>query len=325
MKPIRSASALDINTSTVIEAIDRYLNEVVADLNVNGVCLGLSGGVDSAVLVTLAAHSFGAAQVHPLYLFDRDSSEELRDYAASISDGLGISLVVKSIDENSQKEHQSIGYGFRNRLLAPHLHRILHTLYRLVFKESPFESSLWIENPDPSGIENRNPWFRTLIKPFIESMNKRHIIRRKIIEQKALLENLLLLGAANKTEWLTGWFVKDGIDDIPIQPLKGLYKTQVRQLAYDLDIPREVMEQPPSPDMILGITDEFGLGMPYWKIDLALDHLDGGIPKTELFQQGVTRVDLNRVKKLVELSGWKRDATFPQPPVEGVLRGGFRI
>jgi NAD+ synthase len=83
------------------------------------------------------------------------------------------------------------------------------------------------------------------------------------LESKARAQNWLLLGAANRSEWETGWFVKDGVDDLPYQPLMGLYKTQVRQLGRYLGVPGEIQQQVPSPDMMRGISDEYALGMSY--------------------------------------------------------------
>ena len=78
------------------------------------------------------------------------------------------------------------------------------------------------------------------------------------MERLAKERNLSLIGAANLSECEVGWFVKDGIDDLPVQPMAGLYKTQVRQLAKTLDLPEPVRTQLPSPDMAKGVTDEFG-------------------------------------------------------------------
>jgi len=71
------------------------------------------------------------------------------------------------------------------------------------------------------------------------------------------------LGTANRSEYLVGWFVKDGIDDLPFSPLIGLYKTQVRQLSEFLGLPFKIRNRLASPDMVKGITDEFALGISY--------------------------------------------------------------
>ena len=156
-------------------------------------------------------------------------------------------------------------------------------------------------------------------------MNARHIYRRKVLEGQAASNGWLLIGAANRTEWQVGWFVKDGIDDLSIQPIKGLYKTQVRQLAKHLQLPTGVIAQSPTPDMIKGITDEFALDMRYQKIDLALDHLDGDLTREEIAEAGCSEDEIQRVHEMNRLSSWKRGKRPMDPPVDGSSRGGLRI
>ena len=92
------------------------------------------------------------------------------------------------------------------------------------------------------------------------------------------LENGLVVGAANKSEYRIGYFVKHGCDDASdIMPLLNLYKTQVRELAQYLNIPARIIEKPPSPDMMPGLTDdEEVIGISYEKMDLILMALEKG-------------------------------------------------
>jgi len=91
------------------------------------------------------------------------------------------------------------------------------------------------------------------------------------------LENRLVVGAANKTEYRIGFFVKHGCDDdADIMPILGLYKTQVRELARYLNVPADIREKPPSPDIIPGITDEEAIGIPYEELDLTLMAIEKG-------------------------------------------------
>ena len=94
----------------------------------------------------------------------------------------------------------------------------------------------------------------------------------------AELENGLVVGAANKSEYRIGYFVKHGCDEASdIMPLLNLYKTQVRELAQYLNIPARIIEKPPSPDMMPGLTDdEEVIGISYEKMDLILMALEKG-------------------------------------------------
>ncbi len=62
------------------------------------VVLGLSGGIDSALVATLAVDALGPAAVHALYMPSRYSSDRSRDDAASLAANLGIDLQTVSIE-----------------------------------------------------------------------------------------------------------------------------------------------------------------------------------------------------------------------------------
>lgn len=63
------------------EAIRLFILSKVKDAKVNGVVIGLSGGIDSSVVAALSVKALGASKVTGLYLFERDakSSEDYQD------------------------------------------------------------------------------------------------------------------------------------------------------------------------------------------------------------------------------------------------------
>ncbi|MHC4501017.1 MAG: NAD(+) synthase, partial [Planctomycetota bacterium] len=137
---------------------------------------------------------------------------------------------------------------------------------------------------------------------------------RQFLEGKSDEQNRLLLGAANRSEWQVGWFVKGGIDDVPLSPLIGLYKTQVFELAEYLELPAGIRNQAPSPDMMKGITDECALGIDYNTLDTILDCIDQGVSDEEIVARGISRKDVRLVRTMNDLSRWKRErecATYP--------------
>lgn len=99
------------------------------------------------------------------------------------------------------------------------------------------------------------------------------------MEEYAEKHNLLLVGAANKSELLTGWFAPNGVDDLPVAPILGLYKNQVTQMAEHLNVPNEIINAKPSPDMLKGISDEDIIGFPYDKIDKVAYVVENGLPQ----------------------------------------------
>ena len=80
----------------------------------------------------------------------------------------------------------------------------------------------------------------------------------------------LVVGTSNKTEILLGYTTLWGDMASALNPLGDLYKTQLRQLACSMDIPKSVIDKPPSADLWVGQTDEADLGFTYEEVDRLL-------------------------------------------------------
>ena len=61
------SSLLKIDTKGTAERLQEHIKKLVEANSANGVILGLSGGVDSAVLTTLAVGAIGAKKVLPVH------------------------------------------------------------------------------------------------------------------------------------------------------------------------------------------------------------------------------------------------------------------
>ncbi len=93
----------------------------------------------------------------------------------------------------------------------------------------------------------------------------------------------LVLGTTTRSEWLTGYFTKYGDGGVDLQPLIGLYKTELRALARTMEIPPTIIEKPPTAGFHVNQTDESELGMAYDMLDELLWYLvdtDAGIDHT---------------------------------------------
>jgi NAD+ synthase len=88
--------------------------------------------------------------------------------------------------------------------------------------------------------------------------------------------NRLVCGTANRSELLLGYFTKHGDGGADLHPIGHLYKTEVRALAAELDVPEFVVEKPPTAGFLPGQRDVDDLGAPYAAIDrvlrLGVDH-----------------------------------------------------
>ena len=307
-------SFLSIDTTKAATQIEAYLRRLLEEHKAQGILIGLSGGIDSAVLASLAVRAVGPKRVHTAFLYDRDSEKSSELMARRIAEHLGVGLEIQDISPEMRRR------GIYSPLIMHFItwsrtfNRLIQRGYRLLFGENPFTSTLK-EGSDEFG---QNPLkrlvFNLSVRHFVAGFDARHVHRREVLEQREKAENLLLIGAANRSEALVGWFVKDGIDDLYIQPLIGLYKTQVWQLADFLELPDEVRHQAPSPDMMRGITDEFGIGIPYRTLDVIFHGLELGIDEVGIEALGPTSEQIRLAKELNRLSEWKRETPHAEPP-----------
>jgi NAD+ synthase len=79
--------------------------------------------------------------------------------------------------------------------------------------------------------------------------------------------NYLVAGSSNRCEITIGYFTKYGDGGVDIMPLGNLTKGEVRELAAYLDIPRAIIDKPPSAGLWAGQTDEDEMGITYEILD----------------------------------------------------------
>ena len=117
----------------------------------------------------------------------------------------------------------------------------------------------------------------------------------------------LVLGTSNKTELLLGYGTLHGDMASALNPLGDLYKTQVRDLARSLGVPRAIRVKPPSADLWPDQTDEGDLGFSYDEVDRVLALLvDARMTPASIVARGFSRPLVTRVQKLVVRSQFKR-------------------
>jgi len=85
-------SPLRIDTGLVRTMLTSFLRDETLRTGLRRVVLGLSGGIDSAVVAALAAEALGPAQVTALYTPYRTSSDRSREDARTVAAAYGIAL-----------------------------------------------------------------------------------------------------------------------------------------------------------------------------------------------------------------------------------------
>ncbi|MDD5291937.1 MAG: NAD(+) synthase, partial [Candidatus Omnitrophica bacterium] len=112
--------------------------------------------------------------------------------------------------------------------------------------------------------------------------------------------NYLVAGSGNKSELTVGYFTKYGDGGVDILPLGGLLKTQVRRLAKELGIPREIIDRVPTAGLWQGQSDESELGITYENLDKAILAIESG--RTSNF---FSKEIVSKIKKRNKLSQHK--------------------
>lgn len=122
----------------------------------------------------------------------------------------------------------------------------------------------------------------------------------------------LVVGTGNKTEILLGYTTLFGDSACALNPIGDLFKTQVRQLAKELNIPQVIIDKPPSADLWMGQTDEAELGFTYEKVDQLLYLLiDQRYQISECVQEGFDESFVKSVMERVQRYQFKRSL----PPI----------
>ena len=304
MKP--AIELLKINEKNSICRIEGYIRGVFDYSKAKGVLIGLSGGIDSAVLSTLAARALGKDKINVYYIYDKNNEPESERKAQVMADWLGLKLNKLSIELSTDEKEHTAPFFMGLKGLPRFMISGISSLYCLVMRETPYVSTLRKRGTEGSRFKR---WiYNHTVKNLEFMFDGGAIERRKVLEEIAQKRNLLILGAGNRSEEMTGWFTIGGIDNMRFSPIMGLYKNQVRQVAACLGIPPEIQTQEASPDMLKGVNDELTLGMDYDKIDIIMCGLERGLKDEEIMQYGPSKREIQRMREMCGLSDWKRSS-----------------
>ena len=131
--------------------------------------------------------------------------------------------------------------------------------------------------------------------------NLRARIRSNILYYYANIENYLVLGSSDKSEYLIGYFTKYGDGASDMTPIVSLYKLQVREIAKYLGIPENIISKKSSPHLWKDHEAEAELGTQYEEVDSILYCLiEKGLSVQETVE--MTGIDKEIVEKIYNLN-----------------------
>ncbi len=110
-------------------------------------------------------------------------------------------------------------------------------------------------------------------------------------------QNRIVCGTSDKSETMMGYFTKWGDAAADLAPIIDLYKTQVRKLAMQLGIPKELAMKPSTPSLWPEQLAETELEIKYEVLDLVLFGLERFMKPEEVAEQlGIEQAIVERVK-----------------------------
>lgn len=235
--------------------IHQFLRAHALGEGLDGVVVGLSGGIDSALAARVAVDALGPAHVSALLLPDANFPPSLLKETSAYADLLEIRSERWGIGGIAQAVRAAVG-DFGDRVGAG---------------------------------------------------NTTARIRMLLLYEFARRSRRMVMGTGNKSELLLGYFTKYGDGGADLLPLGDLYKTEVRELAAELQLPVAVRERVPTAGFWEGQTDEGELGLPYESLDQILLGLEHLFSEAEIVERtGIPRAKVDEIAQRVRLARHKR-------------------
>ena len=278
---------LKIDSVAVAEELAASLRrDVRQTLRRSGAVVGISGGLDSSVVLALSVRALGPKRVLGVMMPEKDSSDDSLVLARKLADQFGVESVVEDMTD------ALAGFGCYTRR---------DEAIRRVFSE--YDSSYQAKISLPGNVldsEALNVFHLTIITPEGEERSKRlnlrdylQIVAASNFKQRsrmamlyyhAELRNYAVAGTPNKNEHDQGFFVKWGDGGYDVAPIRHLYKTQVFQLAEYLEVPAEIRTATPTTDTYSAPSsqEEFFFRLPFEVMDLLWYALEHDVPTSEV-------------------------------------------
>jgi NAD+ synthase len=266
-----------------------------------GAVVGISGGIDSSVVLGLCARALGPENVIGVLLPEKESDSLSSDLACLVAQHFGvtpqttdITPVLEAFGCYKQRDEAV-------RRMFPEYDPEQGYTCKITLPPNPLDSDalnfFTLTVVDPAGIEKA---IRLPLREYLEivaASNFKQRARMSVLYHYAERSNYAVVGTANKNEHELGFFVKYGDGGVDIQPILHLFKTQVYRLAAYLGVPAPICERPPTTDTYSARStqQEFFYQLPFELLDPLWCALEKGLPLADTAElTGLTEIQVQR-------------------------------
>lgn len=221
------------------EQISEWLRDHLEASGAERFVLGLSGGIDSAVVCGLATRGVGADRVVGVMMPSSSNPDDL---------------------ESARK----VAQAFNVKTLTVDLTGATSALMETLPTSADVTSALGTGSPVSAEAEQ------------LAHANIKPRLRMTTVYYVSNLCGGIVLGTGNKSEAMIGYFTKYGDGGVDLMPIVNLYKHEVREVARVIGVPQSVIDRPPSAGLWQGQTDEDEIGLTYDQLDEALMAIESG-------------------------------------------------
>ncbi|MCZ7609061.1 MAG: NAD(+) synthase [Ignavibacterium sp.] len=279
--------SINIEPAKEFEKISSKLKEdVIKKLKKRGAVVGISGGIDSSVVLAICAKTFGSDRVLGVMMPENDSNPDSLNLAKKLSAKFNTKYVVENMtdalagfgcykrrDDAIKDVFPEYNNSYKAKITLP---------ANLLEKESLNVFQLTIIAPDGKTKSERLPLKEYL--QIVAASNFKQRSRMSMLYYHAESRNYAVIGTGNKNEHEQGFFVKYGDGGADIKPIAHLFKTQVFQLADYLEVPEEIRKRTPTTDTYSAeqTQEEFFFRIPFGILDRIWFGWEQGIPSKKI-------------------------------------------
>ncbi|MDR3668681.1 MAG: NAD(+) synthase [Ignavibacteriaceae bacterium] len=270
--------------ANIVEAIKYSVQTIFKK---KGAVIGVSGGVDSSVVLALTARALGNDKVLAVMLPEIESTLDNIDFVGKLLKQVNVDCVTEDLTEALT----GLGcYKRRNSAVKELFPEYDGTTYKmkLILPDDILEANnlniFYLEIISPDGVAKRK---RLPLKQYLEivaASNFKQRTRMSMLYYLAETRNYAVIGTPNKNEHEQGFFVKYGDSGSDFRPIKHLFKTQVYQLADYLDIPVIIKDRVPTSDTYSAdqSQEEFFFRLPFDILDRIWYGWENGVSSDQI-------------------------------------------